>query len=317
MNPDFSTEDMLDIAEEAEDLCFDSAWVGDNLMEKPRHEPIGTLNAIAQRTETVELGTACMITTLRHPMQFAQAWTTLDVLSEWRTLLGACQGTPTEKSKHQHEMVGVPGDGRYKALEEGIEIMKQLWAEGSIDEYDGAIYDLEHVTFDTGNETIPFRPVRGGETPVLVTANPTHHGNQAVHKRIVSRIVDIGDGWQTANRWDQPEEYSDQINAIYDYADEQGVDRDELHTAYQITFNINEDREQAEAEMHRYIDNYYPRHDDPNFDSWGSVGSPQDVINQIEEYHERGCEHFVIRFGADDHYEQLRRFSEEVLPSFR
>lgn len=316
LNEEFSVGDMLDIGAEAEELGFDSVWVGDNLMEKPRHEPVSTLSAIADRTEDVELGTACMITSLRHPVQFAQAWTTLDVISDGRTLLGACQGTPSEMNRHQHEMVGVPGDRRYKALEEGIEIMKQLWAEGTVDRYEGDVYDLENATFDTGHETQPFRPVRGGDTPVLVTANPSLHGNPAVLDRVISRIVDVGDGWLTANRWDQPEEYSDQIDAIHDYASEQGRDPDDLRTAYQITFNINDSREQAEKEMMRYITSYYPNHQDPDFDSWGPVGTPQDVIDQIQDYHDRGCDSFVVRFGADDQFEQLRRFADEVLPSF-
>jgi alkanesulfonate monooxygenase SsuD/methylene tetrahydromethanopterin reductase-like flavin-dependent oxidoreductase (luciferase family) len=214
-------------------------------------------------------------------------------------------------------MVGIPGRKRYKALEEGIEIMKTLWEEGTIDQYEGEIYDLENVSFDTGNETFPFRPVRGGNTPVLVTANPSLHGNPAVLDRIIRRIVDVGDGWLTANRWDQPDEYSEQIEAIYDYAKDQGKDPDDIQTAYQITFNINESREKAEKEMDRYIRSYYPGHEDPNFDSWGPIGTPQQVIDQIQDYHDRGCEIFVVRFGADDQFEQLRRFTEEVLPSFR
>jgi len=317
LNEDYTVSDMDDIAEKAEDMGFDSVWVGDNLMEKPRHEPISLLSAVADRTETVDLGTACMITSLRHPVQFAQAWTTLDVISDGRTLLGACQGTPSDANRQQHEMVGVPGNKRYKALEEGIEIMKGLWETGTIDSYDGDIYELENATFDTGNETLPFRPVRGGDTPVLVTANPSLHGNPAVMERVISRIVDIGDGWLTANRWHKSEEYSDQIDAIYDYAEEQGKDPDDLQTAYQITFNINESREQAEKEMDRYITKYYPGHGDPNYDSWGPVGDPQHIIDQIQDYHDRGCEIFVVRFGADDHFDQLERFANEVLSSFR
>ena len=40
--------------------CFDSVWVGDNLLSKPRVEAIVTLSAIAARTERVKLGTICL-----------------------------------------------------------------------------------------------------------------------------------------------------------------------------------------------------------------------------------------------------------------
>lgn len=315
LNKSYTVEDMIDIAVEVENLGFDSVWVGDNLIEKPRLEPVSILANIAAKTERVQLGTACMITSLRHPVQFAQAWATLDLLSDGRTLLGACGGTPRELNRKQHEMVGIPAAKRHQAMTEGIEIMKELWDHGSV-EYSGEIYELEDwVSFDTGNETAPLRPVQD-LPPVLVTSNPSLHGNPAVLERAIRRIVDVGDGWLTANRADQPEEYEEQWNAIADYARDQGKNPDDIHTAYQITFNINDSREQAEKEMDRYITAYYPTHDDPDFDSWGPVGTPQHVIDWIQEFNDRGCEHFVIRFGAEDQWSQLRRFADEVLPSF-
>ena len=82
----YSIPDMFHMGAEAENLGFDSVWVGDSLLEKPRLDPIATLAVLADRTKKVKLGTACMVTPLRNPIQFGQAWATLDMFSEGRMI---------------------------------------------------------------------------------------------------------------------------------------------------------------------------------------------------------------------------------------
>ncbi len=54
-------DDLIQAARTAEESeCFDSVWVGDNLISKPRVESIVTLSAIASHTKRVKLGTICM-----------------------------------------------------------------------------------------------------------------------------------------------------------------------------------------------------------------------------------------------------------------
>ena len=46
---------LLDLAERAEHLGYDSVWVGDSLLARPRHEPITLLAGVAARTQRVKL----------------------------------------------------------------------------------------------------------------------------------------------------------------------------------------------------------------------------------------------------------------------
>ena len=41
---------LLEFAERAESLGFDSVWVGDSLLSRPRHDPLTLLAAVAART---------------------------------------------------------------------------------------------------------------------------------------------------------------------------------------------------------------------------------------------------------------------------
>src|SRR5437762_1663790 len=94
--PDYDLGALLELSTAVEEMGFDSVWVGDSLFSKPRYDPIALLAAISQRTRTVRLGTACMVSSLRNPLYLAMEWATLDVLSGGRTILGTGMGNPEE-----------------------------------------------------------------------------------------------------------------------------------------------------------------------------------------------------------------------------
>lgn len=314
LTDEYPVADMVDLSTEAEALGYDSVWIGDNLLERPRLEPLTSLAAMSSVTDDIGLGTACMITPMRNPVQFAQAWATLDMLSDGRMLLGACMGTPTDLGKKQYETVGVPMKRRATVFEEGIEVMKKLWRTGSVT-YDGEYFQYDDVSFDTGNERFPLRPVQD-EPPVYMVSNPSVHGKEAVLDKAVRRIVDIGDGWLTCCRADHPEDYEQQYAAIAEYADEQGVDMDDVGTAYQVTLNVADTTKTAEEQMHEYIADYYPAMYDPDgMADWGPMGTPAEIAEWLETFNDLGCETFVVRFGAYNQRQQLERFADEVLPA--
>jgi alkanesulfonate monooxygenase SsuD/methylene tetrahydromethanopterin reductase-like flavin-dependent oxidoreductase (luciferase family) len=87
-------EDLFELAESGESSgLFDHVWVGDSILAKPRIESVTLLAGIAARTRRVKLGVACMASLpSRDPILLAHQWASLDVLSQGRTLLGACLG---------------------------------------------------------------------------------------------------------------------------------------------------------------------------------------------------------------------------------
>jgi alkanesulfonate monooxygenase SsuD/methylene tetrahydromethanopterin reductase-like flavin-dependent oxidoreductase (luciferase family) len=75
---------LLSLAERAETLGYDSVWVGDSLLARPRHEPLTLLAGVAGRTRRIELGTAVLLPALRNPVVLAHIVATLDQVSEGR-----------------------------------------------------------------------------------------------------------------------------------------------------------------------------------------------------------------------------------------
>src|SRR5260370_26973826 len=86
--------EMLAMAREVDRIAlFDSVWVGDSVMAKPRPESIALLGALAGATSRVKLGVGCMASfPIRDPIIFAYQWATLDLVSGGRMRLAACTG---------------------------------------------------------------------------------------------------------------------------------------------------------------------------------------------------------------------------------
>jgi alkanesulfonate monooxygenase SsuD/methylene tetrahydromethanopterin reductase-like flavin-dependent oxidoreductase (luciferase family) len=313
----YTVEKMMRLGARAEESGFDSVWVGDSLLDRPRLEPISLLGHLAAQTDDVTLGTGCMITPLRDPLQFLQAWNSLEMLSDGRMVLGACMGPPTPGCKEQYEALGLDYRARPKMLEEQLEIFEQFWREGELT-YQGDVYEYEDVDFRRGPEIRDLAPVQD-DPPIIVVSNPAHHDTASddVVNRAARRIVELGDGWMAAGLGHAPEEYERQYQSIVDYAEGHGHDPDAVHTTFQVTMTIDDDTAAADEKMREYIKTYYPHlfeGKDPL--EWGPSGDADDLIEWIEEFHGRGCEEFIIRFGGEDQEGQMEQFVDEVLPAF-
>src|SRR5258708_10506763 len=57
---------LIEAAVQAEKAGYDSVWVGDSLLARPRGEPLTVLAGIAGATKRVQLGTAALLPLLRH-----------------------------------------------------------------------------------------------------------------------------------------------------------------------------------------------------------------------------------------------------------
>ena len=141
--PDYTLADLLTLAERAEDLGFDSVWVGDSLFSKPRWEPINLLSAISQRTSRVKLGAACMVSGTRHPLYLALEWATLDQLSGGRAILGTGMGNPEEGVRREYAAVGLDFEERWKRLDEAVPALRALFERDR--SYRGRFYSTESI----------------------------------------------------------------------------------------------------------------------------------------------------------------------------
>ena len=185
---------MLEIAERAEALGFDTLWTADHLVlpvesqtsypyapgQKirldPRHafiDPMIALAGVATRTQRIGLGISVYLAALRHPIVAAKLAASLDQLSGGRVRLGVGAGWIPE----EYETLGIPFGERGRALDDHIRCMRALWSE-ELPRYEGTHYRVENIGFDP-------KPAQS-RLPVLVG------GNAPVARRRAARL---GDGW--------------------------------------------------------------------------------------------------------------------------
>ena len=284
--------------------AFESVWVGDSFIHKPRLDSIVMLSNLAARTRSVRLGTICMATfPLRHPVELAIQWASLDHVSGGRTILGACIG-----GGHEPELraFGQTSKERVPRLEEGVELLRALWG-GEPVHHRGRFYTLEDY------DILP-KPVQR-PCPIWIAVNPRQSiDGSALVKRALERVVRLGDGYMTDGV--APDEFRRRWDFMQETADKQGRDLGRFETCLHGMININEDRQAAYDESKHYFQAYYPLAppSEEVVRVWLAYGAPEECAETVREWLEMGISTPVLRFTGHDQPAQIRRFVEEVLP---
>jgi alkanesulfonate monooxygenase SsuD/methylene tetrahydromethanopterin reductase-like flavin-dependent oxidoreductase (luciferase family) len=306
---------LLELAAEAESSGgFQSVWVGDNLLSKPRLDAMVLLSALAARTSAVKLGTVCMASfPLRHPIPLAIQWASLDVLSGGRTILIVCNGGSSRMSPsyaHELEAMGVASNDRVGRLEEGVEILRRLWTEAKVT-HEGRFYGFSDV------EALP-RPAQD-HVPIVIAVTPSP-ASPEVEDRALRRVGRLSDGWQAAIL--DPVQFSNQWRRIREYADEYGRADAMSHASCHIMVNINDDADTARRDAADFLYRYYGvtggiTLSEEGQAKWLAVGPPSAVAERLAQYVEAGCSTPILRFAGSDQRRQLERCVTEVLPVVR
>jgi alkanesulfonate monooxygenase SsuD/methylene tetrahydromethanopterin reductase-like flavin-dependent oxidoreductase (luciferase family) len=313
-----TAKDLVDLATQGEASgAFDTVWVGDSLLAKPRVESVTLLSALATVTTKVRLGVGCMATFAhRHPVLLAQQWASLDVLSNGRAWLVVCLGGPDEAGAAQaleHAAMGIHARERIGRLEEGIVILRKLFHEKKVSHH-GRFYQFDGVTVEPS-------PVQN-PCPIWIASNPTGltwrggaSASEAVIERSFRRVARYADGWMTNKV--TPAQFRQQWARIAAMAREERRDPATLGSALYHNINLNEDRQAALAESKAFLDKYYTANFSPSFvEGWTAAGSPKQCIEELQAYFDAGVQHVSLRLTSWDQRGQLKRFLNEVAPAF-
>ena len=132
-----SAEAIRQAAVQAEELRFADVWVSEHIiLPKDRMyppsavfwDPVLTLTWAAAHTSRVGLGTSVLVLPMRHPLPLAKELATLQNLSGGRLILGAGVGWLED----EFAALGVPFRERGRRMDEGIAMMRAVWADDPI-----------------------------------------------------------------------------------------------------------------------------------------------------------------------------------------
>lgn len=117
-------ERIVDYARRIERSGFPGIWVTDSLGRgRPTLDPLVALGVLSAATKRVELGTAVLQVSLRHPIELAHRIQSVQALSGGRLRLGVGSGS----TRADFDLLGANYDQRFRTLMSSLEIMRRAW----------------------------------------------------------------------------------------------------------------------------------------------------------------------------------------------
>jgi len=300
-----------------EEAGFNSVWVRDHLMFQPHEfegkqdsiflEPFTTLAGLAALTKKIQLGTATVVT-YRHPLVTSQLFGTLSYIANGRVIAGIGAGTP----RSPYDAVGLPYEKRGKVVDELIEILKKTWTEKDVS-YNGEIYQFKNVTLD----------------PVPPTGTPIYYGGHT--PPALRRTAKYCDGWLPQRT---PFLVLDQLIDRLRIEEENYNRSDKpVKISYFPLSNIDKNSQVAKEEIsfdkllnnlgHMIVEKGWDKFGmseakEENLDGVYIAGSPNEVIDQIQPFIDRGIDEIVfdLRNTFNLWEEKVELLSTYVLPAF-
>ena len=298
-----SWPEMLKMGQEAERTgAFDSIWVGDSVMAKPRPEAVALLGALSAATERMRLGVGCMASfPIRDPIVFAYQWATLDLISNGRMWLAACTGIVAGGlSARESGVWGISDGQRGNRMAENVEICRRLWSEDNVN-FKGKYRSFEGVTISP-------RPIQQ-PCPTWIAANPA----PTVADAPMRRIAKIADGWMTVQLF--PKMFAGNWAKLSDALRAEGRDPASFGNIEYHNININPDRDAALEESKRFLDAYYgPVFAPEMVASWTAAGTPKQCAEHLRDLADDGAKAITLRITSWDQKGQFERLVNEVLP---
>jgi probable F420-dependent oxidoreductase len=191
---DAGPDALLEVAQLAEDLGYDSLWVIERLLypKNPKApypatadgslplayrrslDPLATLAYLAAVTTRIRIGTSIINLPYHNPVLLARELGTIDVLSEGRLDIGLGVGW----SPDEFEAIGVPMDGRGRRAEEALQVIDAIWGNNPV-RFEGRYFRVPESYFD-------LKPVQKPRPPIYMAAyTPV----------TMNRVARLADGW--------------------------------------------------------------------------------------------------------------------------
>ena len=127
----------------AEEVGLHSAWIGEH-----HFSTLGVLSCpdlvlanVAARTTWLRLAPAVTVLPLHHPIRVAEQWAPLDLLSGGRVDFAAGRGY----DRREYQPFNVSFEDNQEIFEEGMEIVRRLWASDGPLSHQGGHYAFENV----------------------------------------------------------------------------------------------------------------------------------------------------------------------------
>lgn len=286
----------VDVAMRAEELGFDHLWVYDHVhnVPVPAQEAVfecwTTLAALSQRTSRIRLGQMVGCTSYRNPALLAKITSTLDVVSGGRLEWGI--GAGWYEQEYQAYGYEFPSARvRIEMLEDCVEIVTRLWREGEVT-HEGTHLSVHGAQCDPKPLGSPNVWIGGGgekRTLRVVAKHATH-----------------------SNFGGSPDEWARKSAILDEHCAAVGRDPASITRTFSGEIFLRETEAEVGTESRSFWGEPFETWAPSNF-----VGTPEQVVEKMQAYVDRGCGGFVPWIADYPDHETLELFATKVIPALR
>ncbi|MGH7824901.1 MAG: LLM class flavin-dependent oxidoreductase [Candidatus Binatia bacterium] len=285
-------EHVRKFAVKAENLGYDSLWLQERILgDFTILEPVTLLSYIAAITTRLRLGTSVILLPLRNPIQLAKAYSTLDVMSGGRAVIGVGLGGG-HLGSHE-EVFGYAREKRVGRFTEAVQVMKLLWTEPKAT-FQGNFWNFKDISMEP-------KPVQKPHLPIWFGGH---------HENALKRAVKHGNGWMGAGS-SSSSAFVRESATIRRYLAEAKRDPATFGIAKRVYLAVDNDKGRAERRLREWFGRRYKNADLANRVSiWGSR---DECTEKIQEIVRAGAQHIVFN-PCFDEMEHLELCAKDIMP---
>jgi F420-dependent oxidoreductase-like protein len=285
------------VAQQAEEVGFDSLWVMDHFRQipfigPPWHDMLEswtTLAHLAACTERIRLGTLVSGITYRNVAHLGKIVATLDVLSGGRAICGV--GLAWFADEHRAYGWDFPSTAaRYALLEDALQLLPRLWGPGS-KPFAGALLNVPDIS------CYP-RPLQA-RVPILVGGS-----GERRTLRLVAQYADAG------NLFGEPDVVARKVEVLHRHCAEVGRDPAEISVSHLSTVLVGLDS----AHVRALVDQTRPpkvtaeRHA-----RTVNAGTVDQHVERVGRYVSSGVDHVIVSLPDVHDPAALERYRHVII----
>jgi len=280
--------DLVGLAVTAEGMGFNSVWVREHLFhstyvaerlgDRPYHDALTILTAIACATKTVRLGTSVLVLSWHDPARLGKMVATLDQLSGGRVNLGVGVAV----TRDEFENLGVDFASRGRRTDETLDALVALWTQ-DIPQFTGEFYQFSGLRFSPKPRQKPYPPILIGGSSLAARG----------------RVARIGNGWHTLRQ--SPRQFAEGRADILQRVAAAGRDPGGLHFSIALPLRFSGEAPSA-----------------PVRDRTALTGTSDDMAETLRAYGEAGADEIAIGISSADMAENtdaMARFMQQIWPA--
>lgn len=267
---------------------FDSVWVADHfhpavgkVNDRDVLECMTTISYLAGAFPHIDFGSIVLCQSYRNPALLAKMAATLQLLTGGRFILGLGAGwKEDEYLAYGYDFPKVPV--RIAQLEEAVQIIHKMWTDSPAN-FEGKYYHIRDAYCEPRPNPSP---------PIMIGG-----GGEQLTLRVVAKVADWWNGGGNA------ETCAHKLSVLRAHCERVGRNYQEIVTTWWLPVAIAK----TEAEAKRIAET------SPFF--FVIVGTPAQVVEQLQPFIELGVEYFLLYFlDFPSTTGSILLFAEEVIP---